>query len=677
MSDAHACKDESAIYTLSLQELMAIPVNDLGSLTQVSRAKVPAGSTRICPDDIQATGARSLMELLEITVPGLQLIRHHWELPHLGLRGVISDKEDKVMIRVNGRVMNERIGRGAITERDFPLMNDIKHIDVIRGAGSSMFGLGAVAMVIDITTYDAKSNPGNSVSFRSGSGMKFHATDVNFSRQSLNGLGVYFNAEWADVIGADDTDAPLIFGADATSLNTGQQISRGEPFPTNTRDGEGFNGKPFLKTHLNVDYNDIRFWTRFTRGGRNEAAYLGLLALPPEGEENVDREYSSNIGYDQFTATVEKLQTLNDRLNLDLMLSFDRTEVTKIEPFADVEPDSYDETEVFLRAVAQWDASDASDLAFGTEYSAETYRRRGTWDVTTSSLLGEWKWQPAEKVLTFAGGRLDKNTYSDLLFSPRLSLVYSQNNHTNWKLLMTRSQRMDFGKDNRRAAIAGDRQSDAESLDSVEARYEHRTENSMLGLGVYHIDLDVLGWDQITRRHTLLGNQRQWGLEAEMEHHFDKHQLKWSAAYSKLLNFDLDSAYTAITAAPFGYGNDLADWAKYSTKFQYIYRKDNRTTLSSSLRVFWDYAGSEDFRDKHLDDGDLIVSEGWEKGYGEQIYLNFGVQHKLKRGISLSANLYNVLGWIDKDLNKRAYRGSQGDYRSEAASISVGIRSDF
>src|SRR4029077_2608095 len=66
------------------------------ALTEVSsdRNIVPAAVTKISKEDIYRSGARNLDEVLEIFVPNLEKVDHHWEQNHLGLRGIISDRED-------------------------------------------------------------------------------------------------------------------------------------------------------------------------------------------------------------------------------------------------------------------------------------------------------------------------------------------------------------------------------------------------------------------------------------------------------------------------------------------------------------------------------------------------------------------------------------------------------
>ncbi|WP_070971391.1 TonB-dependent receptor plug domain-containing protein [Vibrio sonorensis] len=671
----------ASLLNMSLSELMQVEISDVGSLTKTSKSRAPAAVTYISQADIQALGARSMMELLEIMVPGLQMIRHHYELPHMGIRGITSDREDKVMIRVNGRVMNERSARGAITERDFPLMGDIKHINVIRGAGSSLYGLGAVSMVIDIQTFDAESLIEDSIHVRGGAGMQYKALGLNFSNQFDNGLGLYFHSEIADVNGANGQDAPLIYGNEGVSLNTGELIRRGEPMPTISRDWQGYNEEPFTKLHLGIDYNNSHLWLRYTKAGRNIATMLKGQVEPPLGLNSVNEELLSKIGYEQFTATYEHENNI-DAVALSWMLSYDRTNIEKQEPFVK-DLNSYGEAEIFARMMANWAATDNSDIALGLEYGHEEFglnneqSANGRWNTYTVSLLGEWQWRYDNDLTIFAGSRIDKNTYTNTLFSPRLSAVYSSDDMNTYKLLLTQSRRMNVAQRNRRSEREGNSVGDTEALNSIEVRYERAKGNSIAGVSLFYINLDALGWDESARNSITIGKQTQWGLESEYTLFTGSHQLNLSFAYSKLIDFDLYGQNTFITAHPFGYGNDLADWATFSTKIRYRYELTEKTNFISSLRAFWGFDGSRDFRDKQLDDcispNECFVTQGWEKAYQEQVYMNLGLKHQATPNAVFSLDLYNVLGVFDKDLNKRNYRDSLGDYRSEAVAISAGV----
>ncbi|MCP5246117.1 MAG: TonB-dependent receptor plug domain-containing protein [Burkholderiales bacterium] len=671
--------------TLSLLEadlaaLAKFRYEKVGSLTLTAKNKTPAAVTRIDHRDIQAIGARSLNELLEIIVPGLQSINHHWELPHIGIRGITSDREDKVLIRVNGRTMNERTARGAITERDFPFMGDIKHIDVIRGAGSPIFGLGAVSMVIDITTHDANSVKGKGAGFRVGQGSDFKAAEAFFSKQLDNGLGIYMYGEAADMVGASNKDAPLAFGADATSFATGDFVPRDNPFPTRVRDGQGFRGKANLKGHLNLNYKDTKFWLRYNRAGRTFP-----LPLPWQSEPaflpNLAEERITEVGYEQFTATLEHDYSWHNDWNVNFMLSYDTTKIFKSVLNPAEPPNKYRENELFARMTANWSANEKSDIALGSAISYEIYGvdniRNEPWDTVTWSVFGEWQWRPHKYFTTFLGGRVDQNTYTGALFSPRASLVYHPDNKNTFKLLYAVSQRMNIAQDNREAALNNFSQSKPEKLNSVEGRYEYKNNGLFTGISLFYIDLDAIGWDDTIRRTEVLGNQEQWGSELEIDKSFGDHRVRFSYAYTKLIDFDLFDQSTFITARPFGFGSDLANWATHSGKFWYSWNLTDRTRFDTTLRAFWGYDGSKDFRNKLVADGRDIITADWKKPFKEQIYLNFALQHNVTRSTRLSLNFYNVLGWFDQDLNKRLFREPTGGYRLEAATVAGGITIQF
>ena len=77
----------------------------------------PAAITTITREQIDQTGARSLDELLEIYVPGLQIMFKDTGGHPLGFRGIISDRNNKFLILVNVRIMNERTTSGGLSKK--------------------------------------------------------------------------------------------------------------------------------------------------------------------------------------------------------------------------------------------------------------------------------------------------------------------------------------------------------------------------------------------------------------------------------------------------------------------------------------------------------------------------------------------------------------------------------
>lgn len=141
--------EEEALGALSLEELLNVDVAT-GTLTGSTLRDVPATVTRISSEDIRASGARSMNDLLERFVPNTPYLRHVFNQPHVGVRGIIRDRDEKYLLLVYGRIRNEKNHYGAFTERDLVTLGNIDYIDVIRGPGSAIYGPGEIAAVVNV-----------------------------------------------------------------------------------------------------------------------------------------------------------------------------------------------------------------------------------------------------------------------------------------------------------------------------------------------------------------------------------------------------------------------------------------------------------------------------------------------------------------------------------------------
>ena len=89
--DKPAKDDLDKLMSMDLDQLQHVDVvqeSTPAALTEVpsDRNIVPAAVTHISKEDIWRCGARNLDEVLDIYVPNLEVVRHHWEQTHLGLR---------------------------------------------------------------------------------------------------------------------------------------------------------------------------------------------------------------------------------------------------------------------------------------------------------------------------------------------------------------------------------------------------------------------------------------------------------------------------------------------------------------------------------------------------------------------------------------------------------------
>jgi len=152
---AFAMKD---YFSMSLKELLSEDVS-IASLISLKLSKIPAAITIITREDIEMTPAMNILDLIEVYVPGAMMLNNYAGPPTLKLRG-IGQRNYKTILLVNGRPVNQKTFNGSTAEITNWDMNDIEHIEVVRGPSSVTYGPGAIAGVINIITKNAGSMEG-------------------------------------------------------------------------------------------------------------------------------------------------------------------------------------------------------------------------------------------------------------------------------------------------------------------------------------------------------------------------------------------------------------------------------------------------------------------------------------------------------------------------------------
>lgn len=701
------------LFELSLKQLSQIKVYQPATLTKTSSRAIPASVTRITAEQIRLTAARSLNELLEIYVPGLQYINHRFGFSHLGARGIMSDRDDKYLLKVNGRTMNERTLVGAISERDLNILGDIHHIDVIRGPGSATYGVGAVSMVINIVTFSADNFSGTEATTKGGYGEDFLSQEIKSAQRWDNGNQLFFYGGISEFRGADYEDAPLRFSAQGTD-RLGRPISAEEDVNFDIgRDKQQYRDKPKLKLHLQLDLDALSIWSRYTRSGEQKPLGVPNIFQPPIGDDVVNFDeplYPSNqLGVQQFTLVSEYKRQLNHDWQLIYHLSFDSIDYERqLTALADGTPriiESFREDEYWTRLAFHFEPDSNIAAAFGMEGNHEKFglsspgfpdtpssipgftANPDDWSTNTYSLFGEGQWLITDKVTGFLSGRIDDHTYTDTMLSPRLSLVFMPTDTNTLKFILARSQRMNFAVDMREEFIANNnRSSEPETLDNIEVRYEHIFDSKLSTAIVgYYEQLDLIGFlpealENGPDNQRVIAEEEQWGLEWEVSWRTQKMAVHFSHAYLQLKDFDLRDgvARSFVTAMDNGYGDTLNNLSTNLSKLNGHYHFTDNWQGYLSLVYYWKFEGIRDhlvFRtDTRVSEGGIArYQDGNSEVYGSNIYLNLGAEGQLNEHITLGINGHNLLGLIEESYNKRNYFLSEGEYRIQAPSLSVSL----
>lgn len=149
---------------LNLEDIVNVDVS-VTSQTPLSTREAPGVVTVINREDILNSGAKDLMETLNMFVPGFSFLQSEYGPIGAGFRGIWGF-EGKILLLLDGLVMNEEGYSGIIFGNHF-LIDNIDRIEVIRGPGSVVHGGYASLAVINIVTrnFDKIKNFGVSATY--------------------------------------------------------------------------------------------------------------------------------------------------------------------------------------------------------------------------------------------------------------------------------------------------------------------------------------------------------------------------------------------------------------------------------------------------------------------------------------------------------------------------------
>jgi outer membrane receptor for ferrienterochelin and colicin len=676
------------LYGLGLEELSRLRVSSGGALTRTQIGRTPASVTLITRQMIRESGARNLNELLEIYVPNYMYLRQATTPLVFGLRGVISARNNKTLLLVNGRVMNQRMMLGAISEHFLPLLGDIESIEVVRGPGSSIYGSGAINGVIAIRTQDENPFSGIDLSLRKGWIEGFAGGEVRLGRTfgSDGHVFAYYGADSYEGAGGEHT--PVVFSTNRDGVFTaGMAVDSAL-----IHDHRALDGKPHHKAHVQARYGGSRIWARFVRGSMH---YLPARIVI-ENRRGFEGSFRGLL-YEQLTVQAEQRIGLHPRLSLDLRASYDVHDLAR--RFETV-PADYEytlamrEEELALRLLLSWTPSAAHSLAVGIERSREWFGRAAThltddpahngrteyspWRVTTLSYLGEYQWNPSPRWTVFLGGRADRHTFTEWMYSPKAAVIFGLDERNTTKLIYAGSVRK---SDDLELKTMNERNPElppeVEKMRSVELRHDLRLDDATVSVTGFRFKADLTGWLGGQARVAPLGQVTAGGVEVEAAHHGRSHDLTVSFSYTRLMDFELaDSVITTQleTSQPYGYGDDLQNWPRHSAKVVWGWRFSRDFRALTLLRTFWDFQGAEDYaayNNEVLKSRASSQTDGRTDAFSGHAYLDTGVSWNPGERLHLDLRLHNTLGWLQPRMNKRNFYGRLAGFRSEAAALSL------
>jgi iron complex outermembrane receptor protein len=542
----------------------------------------------------------------------------------------------------------------------------------------------------------------------------------------------------ADYQGAGYENAPLKFSKSfATPLSIPNVIA-GTPVTVPDvygDDRESWRSRAKIKLHTQYTKGDFDLWVRYTQGGEKATPQRGDFALPPFGGRPLDFDYDTEaaafqFGYVQFTVFGRYLWELSECLNMEMRLSYDSMDFSRFtESFLDrdtglVQPagpnNPHREEEYYGRVMLNWTPNESHASAFGMELSRHHLGLRAwsfpddpaapiiqsqsgitdsPWWTTAYAFIGEHQWKISDSWTMFLTGRFDNHSFTTTLFSPRGAIICTPDEVNTFKFIATESVRR-LPEDVLFGDVINNRgRSDVESIESLELRYERRPSEALLmAASGFYQESEFVGLSG-------LGNSNQgqfadvamWGVELEASYRSDDMRIIASHSYTKLIEFELVGPFALpdpfdladpffvqrISAAPYGFGNDMANQSPHLSKFALHYDHCCHWASDMSLRIYWGFPGDEDLtefdnaRFAATGSDNRVSDPGFLDAFQENIYLNYALQYQPNDRLTARLELFNILGWFDRDLNKRNFIFQPTTYRSEAPALGILCRLQY
>ena len=119
------------------------------SRVAMKSGEAPSAVTVLTEKDLRETGAVTLFDALRY-VPGLDIFQMNRADTAVSIRGLNNLNNNKLLIMIDGRSIYEEANGGIVWSTALLLISRIKRVEIVRGAGSALYGANAFNGVINI-----------------------------------------------------------------------------------------------------------------------------------------------------------------------------------------------------------------------------------------------------------------------------------------------------------------------------------------------------------------------------------------------------------------------------------------------------------------------------------------------------------------------------------------------
>lgn len=351
--------------------------------TPVSQA--PATTYVVQGDDIRGSGAQTLWDALR-SVPGVDVMSTRAMSGEVSVRGLNRPLSNRTLILVDGRTVLQGFFDVVLWEEIPVTFDEIDRVEVVEGPASALYGPNAIAGVINIITKSPEAMEGTLASYARGNRSTNFGSVVHAG--VFGGTGFKVAADWrkSDEFEQDRLASEVARGSALVShrFASGDRIwASGGLNAIDTRVTTGTTGAARNEGHtsyLRADYEgrSIRvrgFWNR----GRTDLREFNALSEP-------------NLHYDTYEVSLDRAFKMGDRNRVVVGAGYRRNTI---------------ESRVFGPGL----------------------RTQNLW-----SLFFESEHQPSDRVRAVLSARLDRHPFTDLVLSPRGSIIFDHGPRSSFRV---------------------------------------------------------------------------------------------------------------------------------------------------------------------------------------------------------------------------------------------------
>lgn len=385
-------KDVKMDFILEENQTLLDMVVVTGTRTPKLLKDVPIVTRVISELDIKRMDATNIGDLLQTELPGIEFSYSMNQQTSLNMSGFGGNS---VLFLVDG----ERLAGETLDNVDYSRLNmdNVKRIEIVKGAASSLYGSNAVGGVVNIISRESQEPWSVNVNGRYGAhNEQRYGGSVGFNQGRFNSLT---NVQYTSIDAID-----LSEGTDNEEVGDYSKIYGNKTLNIKER---------LIFTAI----DDLKFTAR-----------AGYFFRERNSSESQKERYRS------FTSGLKGNYNITDKDDLELSYSFDQYDKSDYLVLNDLDVRDYSNVQHTLRTLYNHTFADKHILTLGGDYMRDylmsyQFTDGGSYIQHTADAFAQFDWNPHKKFNLIAGLRFDYFSEAKLShLSPKLGLMYKVGN---------------------------------------------------------------------------------------------------------------------------------------------------------------------------------------------------------------------------------------------------------